>query len=220
MREFQRDPYPLFSELVSESGLDEKRIPKLAFQQLHRLLVIIKNEGITLYCSRSNLEEWRTGYLYTPEEPAIDVARNQAWPNFRWCLTVALGMHFTRGAFLSEVTTELYCEERWRAKAEAWATNYLASTAGSIQPSFSLYPDNSRTNEAITRNGPAFEKKNEEGEGYGRRRDARNSLCKGYRSDGKQCRGFRTPGTAFCQNHQDQGSSLPTLADIVRGFSR
>ena len=219
MREFPNDPYLHLSQADDRTLSRYERIPELANRQIRKLMTIAKNEGLTLYFSSGSLDKWRTGYRYNPEEPSVDIAKEQAWPNFRWCLAVAMGMHFTRGSFLSEVTNELHCHERWRAKAETWASNFLAATAADIHDSETIYPDNSRTFEAVQRCGSsAFNDERQPEERPSRsksslRRKQNHSLCKALKTNGKPCRNYRTPGTAFCHIHNEE--RLPTLADIV-----
>lgn len=184
-----------------EGGLSE-----LASEAIESLFRVLRNEGLTFYPDGDGQhcpDTGGTSYQYSPTKRELSVRASLPWPQARWYLAVAVGHHFTRHNFF-----EMRSQEEWRKQAEQWAITFLANVTE--QRARLSIPDNSgkwTRNRSDSRKEVPPPKK--------QTRDRVKAKCKATKSNGKRCRAYRTPGTAFCQHHQNQQAELPTLADVL-----
>lgn len=207
-----RFPGDAYREVDFRNGGIEK-IPHTACWQIDGLMHLARHEGLELVAANPREgRQMRQGFKYHPEDPSIEVVLEQAWPEVRWCLAVAVGMHFTRGIYLDESTGLYINRERWKEQAMIWATNFLSSHLRDLRhhalPDFSARGKHLESCGGPPPKGAAPKTKTF-------RPNRSPERCRSTRGDGKPCRGHRRPGTPFCQHHQDEGAKLSTLGDIV-----
>ena len=184
---------------------------ELTQKAISSLIAAARNEGVEV-CGGKRIEPCintgSTQYHYDPRHPEIVVDITQPWPQARWFLAVALGHHFTRHHFY-----QLSDRAVWRQQAEQWAVTFLATHTAEHSRYYDLLPDNTVRGQKPK---PVTKKPSKPPE----RARKRRTTCKANRRNGKPCRNYPTPGTAFCRHHQGQEAHLSTLADIVGGLTR
>ena len=207
MSYWEKDPY--VPESDRSTPPTEGGRSCLARAAVGSLMAVARNEGVEVFGDDEIdvcINTGATEYQYDPRRPEIVVRTSQPWPQARWCLAVALGHHFTRHHFY-----QLTDRATWKQQAEQWALSFLAAHTAEQSKHAYLLPDNTRR-APVRQPRPTVQPVRSTS---GQRLHFRLGTCKGFKADGKPCRGLRSPGSDFCRHHQ--GTELPTLEDIVAG---
>ena len=209
---------------------DEIEAPTIASWAVRCLLELAQAEGVSVWnvhelilSDKLDPEDIAKCPLHFPRIPALVVDPKRSWPVFRWQLAVGLGLHYHLDRFEVGVHSRKNLEAAAYERANQWANGFLSSFAakwclsGRKLETWSLN-DKGVINcfqdvaDANRKNRPAPTSQPDRSTPV-QRLHFRLGTCKGFKADGKPCRGRRSPGSDFCRHHQ--GTELPTLEDIV-----
>jgi hypothetical protein len=139
---------------------------------------------------------------YDPETRTLAVDLMSGWQVLLAHLVEGLSLHATRGLYRPGNSASL---SRWRSAAAEWAEEHRRSmddfAASMARPARRL----ARRSQATTGVG----------RGNWDRPDVHPLHCQALKSNYTPCRAMRVKGSAFCYQHQDWRSNLPTLGDIL-----
>lgn len=188
---------------------------ELALWQISCLNLLARSEGLEPIRTRDS-----RAFEYLPEKAVIEINQNLPWPDFRWCLAVALGLHFTRGEYYGGEGAR-----SWHEQARAWASSYLASSAHEAASRAHDWPS-LRDNTKPPSNGLPCLRCNERdrlkvkdpwcpecmAEEKAQAKARRTACsCRASTAAGTLCKRKAVPGEAFCQQHANHGFKLESL---------